>query len=126
MTYLYQQCHSLTALPAKMSVFNSHVQGSHSVISNKHRLHTKKTYSHHNAILDKQKTNLDHCDGKCTELRMHIFIVENELHSSFPNTEVALRIYLCLMVSNRTEERSFSKLRRIQNYLRSSISVSDP
>jgi len=51
---------------------------------------------------------------------MHLFIVENELHSAFPNTEVAFRIYLCLMVSNCTEERSFSKLRRIQNYLRSS------
>jgi len=52
---------------------------------------------------------------------MHLFIEENELHSAFPNTDVALRIYLCLMVSNCTEERSFSKLRRIQNYLRSSI-----
>ena len=37
----YQQCHCLAALPAKMSVFNSHVQGSYSVISNKPRLHTK-------------------------------------------------------------------------------------
>jgi len=52
---------------------------------------------------------------------MHVFIVENELHSAFPNTEVALRIHLCLMVSNCTEERSFSKLHRIQNYLRNSI-----
>ena len=52
---------------------------------------------------------------------MHLFIVENEFHSAFPNTKVALRIYLCLVVSNCTEERSFSKLRRIQNYLRSSI-----
>ena len=65
-------------------VFTSHVQGSHSVVSNKPRLHTeKKTYSHHNAILDNQKTNLDHCDRKCTELRMHLFIVENELHLLF-------------------------------------------
>ena len=38
----YQQCHCLAALPAKMSVFNSHVQGSYSVISNKPRLHTKR------------------------------------------------------------------------------------
>ena len=42
--YRYQQCHCLTALPAKMSLFNSHVQGSHSVISNKPRLHTKTTH----------------------------------------------------------------------------------
>jgi len=39
--YRYQQCHCLAALPAKMSMCNSHMQGSHSVISNKLRLHTK-------------------------------------------------------------------------------------
>ena len=44
MTYRYQQCHCLTALPAKMSVFNRHVEGSHSVISNKPRLHTTKKH----------------------------------------------------------------------------------
>jgi len=40
--YRSQQCRCLAALPAKMFVFNSHVQGSHSVISNKPKLHTKK------------------------------------------------------------------------------------
>jgi len=39
--YRYQQSHGLTALPAKMSVFNSHMQGSHSMILNKPRLHNK-------------------------------------------------------------------------------------
>jgi len=34
--------HCLAALPTKMSVFNSHMQGSHSVISNKRILYTKK------------------------------------------------------------------------------------
>jgi len=81
----------------------------------------KKTYSHNNAILDKQKANLGHCVGKCTGLRTHLFIVESALHSAFPNTEVALRIYLCLIVANCTKGGSFSKLRRIQNYLWSSI-----
>jgi len=42
MAYRYQQHHCLAALPAKMSVSNSHMQGSHSVISNKPRFHTKK------------------------------------------------------------------------------------
>jgi len=120
-SYLYQKCHCFAALPTKMSVFNSHVPVSHSVISNKPKLHTKKTYSHNNAVLNKQKANFDHCDGKCTESLMHFFTVENELHSAFPNTEAALRMHLCLMVSNCTEERSFSKLRRDQNYLRNSI-----
>jgi len=46
MTYRYQQCHCLTALPVKMSVCQdaSHVQGSHSVISNKPRLYTKNNH----------------------------------------------------------------------------------
>ena len=34
-------------------------------------------------ILDKQKANFDHSDEKCIELRMYLFIVENELHSAF-------------------------------------------
>jgi len=33
--YRYQQCHCLAALPAKLSAFNSHMQGYYSVISNK-------------------------------------------------------------------------------------------
>jgi len=40
------------------------------------------------ATLDKQKANLDHTDEKCIELRMYMFIVENVLHSAFPNTEI--------------------------------------
>jgi len=41
-TVCYQQCHCLAALPAKISVFTCHMQDSHSVITNKPRLHTKK------------------------------------------------------------------------------------
>jgi len=44
--YRYEQCHCLAALPTKMSVFKSYIQGSHSVISNKPRLRTKKTYAY--------------------------------------------------------------------------------
>jgi len=73
-----------------------------------------------NAILDKQKANLDHRDGKCIQFRMYLFILANELYSSFPNTEIALYLYLCVMVSNCTGERS-SKLCRINNHFRSSV-----
>jgi len=59
---------------------------------------------YNNAILDKQKANLDHSDEKYTELRTYLFNVEDELHSAFPNTEIALHLYLCLMVSNCTGE----------------------
>ena len=71
-----------------------------------------------NAILDKQKAKLDQRAGKYVELRMYLFTVENELHSVFSDTEIAFRVYFCLVVSNCTGERSFSKLRRIKNYLR--------
>ena len=40
---------------------------------------------------------------------------------TFPNIEIALRIYLSLMVSNCSCERSFSKLKRIKNELRNRI-----
>jgi len=43
---LFQQCHCLTALPAKISVFKSHMQGSHLVSSNEPRLYNKKKYLH--------------------------------------------------------------------------------
>jgi len=44
--YHYQQCHSLAALPTKMIVINSHMQDSHSVISNKPDCTPKTTYSY--------------------------------------------------------------------------------
>jgi len=37
---------------------------------------------------------------------MYLFIVENELHSAFPNTEIALRVHLCLVFSNCTGEQN--------------------
>jgi len=40
--YRYQHSHSITALPAKMFVFNSHMLGFHSVISNKPRFAHQK------------------------------------------------------------------------------------
>ena len=44
-----------------------------------------------------------------------------ELEVTFPNVETALRIYLCIMISNVTGERSFSKLKLIKSYLRSTM-----
>ena len=63
----------------------------------------------------------------------HLFTVEIKAASAnlvkdyqnwietFPNVNVALRIYLCMMVSNCSGERSFSKLKRIKNGLRSTM-----
>lgn len=47
---------------------------------------------------------------------------EEQLQDTFPNACVALRIYLSLMVSNCTGERSFSKMALIKNKLRSTMS----
>ena len=39
----------------------------------------------------------------------------------FPNIEIALRIYLSMMCSNCSGERSYSKLNLIKNHLRSTM-----
>jgi hypothetical protein len=41
---------------------------------------------------------------------------------TFPNVVVALRMYMTLPSSNASGERSFSCLKRIKNYLRSTLS----
>ena len=55
---------------------------------------------------------------KSEELEMFLIIHSNHWIETFPNVEIALRIYLCMFVTNCTGERSFSKLRLIKNYLR--------
>jgi hypothetical protein len=44
-----------------------------------------------------------------------------DMQSAFPNVNIALKIYLTLPVSNCTGERSFSHMKRIKNYLRSTM-----
>lgn len=52
---------------------------------------------------------------------LYNFIMKNDLRATFPNAEVALRIYLSIMVSNASGERSFSKMKYIKNRLRTSM-----
>ncbi|CAM1305802.1 Uncharacterised protein r2_g1563 [Pycnogonum litorale] len=42
-------------------------------------------------------------------------------YNAFPNTEVALRMYLSLMATNCSGERSFSQLKRIKDVKRSTM-----
>lgn len=51
-------------------------------------------------------------------------IITNKLGQVFPNMETILRIYMCMMVTNCSGERSFSKLKLTKTYLRSTISQS--
>ena len=62
-----------------------------------------------------------HFNSKCKEIQMFKFINENEFVHAFPNVSVVFRLYLCLMISNCSGERSFSALKRVKNHLRSSM-----
>ncbi|CAK9826879.1 Zinc finger MYM-type protein 1 [Anthophora retusa] len=44
------------------------------------------------------------------------------MHDSFPNLAISLRILLTIPISTATAERSFSKLKLIKNYLRTTMS----
>lgn len=58
---------------------------------------------------------------KWSSLRLLQFIVEYELQDSIPNLTLAFRFYLTLCVSVASCERSFSKLKLIKSYLRSTM-----
>lgn len=49
-------------------------------------------------------------------------LIVQELDDVFPNLYIVLRMFLCTAVANCTGERAFSVLKRVKNYLRSSMS----
>ena len=49
------------------------------------------------------------------------YLKKNCLIETFPNEVIVLRIYLTLPVANTEGERSFSALKRVKSYLRSSL-----
>lgn len=53
--------------------------------------------------------------------RSYKLIFENMMQSTFPNVMTALRMYRCLMITNSTGERTFSKLKLLKNCHRSSM-----
>ena len=58
--------------------------------------------------------------NESAELTMYKLLSSLNLCQTFPNVEITLRIYLCMMVSNASGERSFSKLGIVKGELRSS------
>ena len=46
---------------------------------------------------------------------LYKLITDMRIKCSFPNVEIALRMYLILMVTNCSGERSFSKLKYVKN-----------
>ena len=57
------------------------------------------------------------------KIQMFRFINENQFMPAFSNVSVVFRLYLCLMISNCSGERSFSVLNRVKNQLRSSMGL---
>jgi len=57
-----------------------------------------------------------------TPLELLKFIHKYSLKDVYSNIEIALRIFLTIPVTTATCERSFSKLKIIKNYLRSTMS----
>ena len=57
-----------------------------------------------------------------THSELYRVLCDDNLADVFPNVEIALRIFLTLMCTNCTAERSFSKLKYIKNPNRSSLS----
>jgi hypothetical protein len=51
------------------------------------------------------------------------YLINNpSLNTTFLNVEIALKLFICMPCSNASGERSFSVLKRVKNYLRSSLS----
>ena len=55
------------------------------------------------------------------ELFLFSILYEDNLKVPFPNVDIALRMYLVLMVANSSGERSFSKMKLIKNRLRTTM-----
>ena len=61
-------------------------------------------------------------DSETKSIWLYRIIIEKKVAESFPNFETALHLFLTLMVTNCSGERSFSVLKRVKNYLRSTMS----
>ena len=70
---------------------------------------------------DKEDVSDDLEEAASVELQMYHIVAKRNTREVFPNVKIALRIYLTLMVSNCSGERSFSTLKRIKNVLRSTM-----
>ena len=60
-------------------------------------------------------------DSDESVLQMHELLKHRNLKSTFPNSYILFRTYLCLPVTIAACEQSFSVLKRIKNYHRSTM-----
>ena len=73
------------------------------------------------SLLKRKRTCTETTKSIGDSIEMKMFQLLNDFKQTFPNVLIAMRIYLSLMSSNCTGERSFSKLKRIKNDLRSTM-----
>lgn len=66
-------------------------------------------------------TDLEDSHDTIPASQSYALITDNMVQSTFPNVLTALRIYRCLMVTNATGERTFSKLKILKNCHRASM-----
>ena len=50
-----------------------------------------------------------------------IIVLQDQIRSVFPNLDIAFRIFLTFMLTNVSAERSFSRLKRIKNPYRTTM-----
>jgi hypothetical protein len=70
-------------------------------------------------LLESDIFNDDHSHAR--EFNMFAMLTKHCLQPAFPNVETLLRIYLSMLVTNCSGERSFSTLKRVKNELRSTM-----
>ena len=63
----------------------------------------------------------DEKTGTSVELEMYLAASAPGICEAFPNVNVAFRIYLCMLVTNCSGERSFSVLSRVKNEIRTTM-----
>lgn len=59
---------------------------------------------------------------RCMELQLFQIVSQPGIREAFVNVETMLRIYLSMLVTNCSGERSFSTLSRVENQLRTTMS----
>jgi len=64
------------------------------------------------------------CKTGFTHTELYKIIVENNIECIFPNVDIAFRIFLTLIVTNCSTERSFSHLKYIKNPIRTTMQQS--
>lgn len=75
---------------------------------------------HFQSYLSSERISIKPISGSLISLSS--FLREQNLGNIYPNLDIALRMALCTPAANCSGERSFSCLKRVKNYLRSTLS----